>query len=358
MNQPLPEEERLARARAQRQAWSDAHPDYYRQHYAQNREHDLELKRLRRAETKTANQQRQKAVERAAAWAKANPDARREAREKYKANNPEAYRASQRAYNERNKEKIRARKQARESAIDPETLRAARRQSNAGRGARNDAWTPSQEQRDRYNTEALAKKKLDRRLQRAGLPPRKVRRTLVSERRANRAASEQFFNTTQKQRNEMLRRIRDGSAETGSVAPELINEWRVLTAKIRERSRFREALPGKVQKYLEKHGTQLREEIALDSRARQLRGEPPLSEGIELRRRAVDAVVKAAPTIFGAQPVPRDLDPELQRIIDVNRRNFPTSAVEIPRPAAGRPSEGRKYRPSQLKNSNETALER
>lgn len=348
----------MARARAQRQAWSDAHPNYYREYYARNREHDLERKRLRRYEAKAAIEQRRRAVERAGEWAKANPDARREARERYKASNPEEYRAAQRDYYHRNKEKIRVRQQARESAMGAEQLRAIRRQSKAVRAGRGDTWTPNQEQRDRYRAQTLETKKLDRRLQRAGLPPRSVRRTLVSERRANLAAAEKFFNTTQKQRHEMLRGIRNGRGETGIVPPEALQEWSVLTAKIRERSRFREELPGKVQKYLEKHGARLRDEIALDSRAGELRGNPPLNEDIELRRRAVDAVSKAAPAIHGAQLVPRDLDPELQRIIAVNRRNFPTSAVEIKAPADGRLSEGRGYRSPTQEHSNENGLGR
>ena len=41
------------------------------------------------------------------------------------------------------------------------------------------------------------------------------------------------------------------------------------------------------------------------------------------------------------------LDPELQRIVDVNKHNFPTSAAEIGRPTQGSTTEGRSYRPPQ-----------
>lgn len=43
------------------------------------------------------------------------------------------------------------------------------------------------------------------------------------------------------------------------------------------------------------------------------------------------------------QPAPPQLTPELQRIVEVNRQNFPTSATEIDRSAQVSPAEGRGY---------------
>jgi cell filamentation protein len=51
-------------------------------------------------------------------------------------------------------------------------------------------------------------------------------------------------------------------------------------------------------------------------------------------------------TVDRVQPAPVQtlpLSPELQRIIDVNKRNFPTSATDIGRPAQVSPPEGRGY---------------
>jgi cell filamentation protein len=52
------------------------------------------------------------------------------------------------------------------------------------------------------------------------------------------------------------------------------------------------------------------------------------------------------------------LTPELQRIVDLNKRNFPTSATEIGRPANGGTAEGRGYRPSQQGRSADNGWER
>lgn len=52
------------------------------------------------------------------------------------------------------------------------------------------------------------------------------------------------------------------------------------------------------------------------------------------------------------------LTPELQRIVDLNKRNYPTSATEIGRPANGGTAEGRGYRPSQQGRSTDNGWER
>ena len=54
---------------------------------------------------------------------------------------------------------------------------------------------------------------------------------------------------------------------------------------------------------------------------------------------------KAIDTIESTPAAPPSLDPELQRIVDVNKRNYPTSATEMGRPALRRALEARSYRP-------------
>lgn len=61
-------------------------------------------------------------------------------------------------------------------------------------------------------------------------------------------------------------------------------------------------------------------------------------------------------TVDRVQPAPAQtlpLSPELQRIIDVNKRNFPTSATAIGQPGAARPAEGRGYQARDQGRSND-----
>ena len=61
-------------------------------------------------------------------------------------------------------------------------------------------------------------------------------------------------------------------------------------------------------------------------------------------------------TVDRAKPAAAEtlpLSPELQRIIDVNKRNFPTSANEIGRPAQAIPAEGRGYQTRVQGHSND-----
>jgi hypothetical protein len=52
-----------------------------------------------------------------------------------------------------------------------------------------------------------------------------------------------------------------------------------------------------------------------------------------------------SPSTDGARPAAMQLDPELQRLVDVNKRNFPTSATEIRPPVQGGTTvESRAYR--------------
>ena len=56
---------------------------------------------------------------------------------------------------------------------------------------------------------------------------------------------------------------------------------------------------------------------------------------------------KALDTIESTPTAPPPLDPELQRIVEVNNRNFPSTATEIGQSANGRAPEARSYQPPQ-----------
>lgn len=58
------------------------------------------------------------------------------------------------------------------------------------------------------------------------------------------------------------------------------------------------------------------------------------------------------------KPAVLQLDPELQRIVDLNKLDYPTSATEIGRTAKGNTAEGRSYRPPQQGRSADNGLER
>lgn len=297
MSQRLSDEERKARRYAARDAWFAAHPNYRAEYAAKHRERDLprkrEAERARIVRLKTEADRRAKEVERVGDWAKANPEKRRDARERYKAKNPEAYQAQQRDYYLRNKEKIRERIQARESALGSDQMRERQRRYNATARAGGSAiWSPSQDQRERYLAQQREKKQIERRLKRSDLPPRRVRRTLVSERRASLTAAAHFF--ARERSREEARRLLEGdyskrAAPDGGVAPELLKEWSELAKKIRQRGAFRH----EVRAYVRKNDRQLREDISLDSRAREMSGQAPLDENVEIYNRARAAVHRA-----------------------------------------------------------------
>lgn len=71
------------------------------------------------------------------------------------------------------------------------------------------------------------------------------------------------------------------------------------TDYLRHQRARREFTPN-VRAYIAKHGKRLRDEVSLDSRARQLLGKPPLNADIEIWRRAAEAMrstrVTVAPT--------------------------------------------------------------
>ena len=296
MNPPLSDEERRARATAVRKAWWDANPDYYadEKHLEQRRATNRESMRRRAA----ADKRRSAEVERVGEWSKKNPEKRQAARDRFKEQNPEKYRTSQREYYQRNKEVIKARRDLRQAQA-PEKLREARRRNNATARRKNATgqWRPSEEQREKYAAQSRDTKRLERRLKRAGLPSRRVQRTPAAVRRANLADAEKFF-SRQRSRDE-VRRITAGDFAEGRVTPAMMQAWTDYLRHQRARRRFGPA----VRSYIAKHGKRLRDEVSLDSRARQLLGKPPLNADIEIWRRAAEAVqstrVTVAPTPAG-----------------------------------------------------------
>jgi len=84
------------------------------------------------------------------------------------------------------------------------------------------------------------------------------------------------------------------------------------------------------------------DEFLAEQRAKAIyAGEPPPASLEELHAASALPEVEPVPDYQGRPPA---LDRELQRIIDVNKRNFPTSATEIRAPGKHAERAGRRYR--------------
>lgn len=279
--------ERKARDNAARKAWNDAHPDYYREYRERNRESirekGRERERRRRVKKKAEAEQRRRDVERAREWAKHNPERRREQQRGWVENNRERVRASQLAYYHRNSERISQRARERRLA-DPDKRREQQRrwqQANPEKVAEN-------QRRYRSNPENAARvreynrewRRRERRRQQAGLPPRRLHPVSESDRTANLAAATEFF--ARPRRAAERRRLMEHFEQTPRP---LLEEWMRESALARRRQI--------VPDYLVEHGERLRDEVTLDSRARQARGAAPFDIEAEVRRRALVSVRRA-----------------------------------------------------------------
>lgn len=288
MTRPLPEEERIARDRARKQAWWNANPNYRAEHREKNlerlREQNREYMRAQAAEEK----RRAREVERVREWSKQNPEKRRAARERYKAANPEKYREAQREYYYRNKEAIRARRDAARTA---DRVRADARRDYEKRDRPKPAKPPSPEQRERHKAQEREKKRVARALAKAGLPPRRLQRVLAFEKRNNAAAADEFFT-----RRRTVKEIAQIRKQDGPTPRALLEGFTETNARLRERLLFRRA----VDAHQLANAARLHQDVLLDSRAREVAGKPPYDTLLEVRRRAASEVRAAQARQSGA----------------------------------------------------------
>lgn len=288
MTRPLPEEERIARDRARKQAWWDANPNYRAEHREKNlerlREQNREYMRAQAAEKR----RRAREVERVREWSKQNPEKRRAARERYKAANPEKYREAQREYYHRNKEAIRAR---RDTARTADQVREGARRDYEKRDRSRPAKPPSPEQRERHKAQEREKKRVERALAKAGLPPRRLQRVLAFEKRNNAAAADEFFD-----RRRTVKEVAQIRGQDGPTPRALLEGFTETNARLRERLLFRRA----VDTHQLAHATRLHRDVLLDSRARDIAGKPPYDTLLEVRRRAANEVREAQARQSGA----------------------------------------------------------
>ena len=283
-DEALNDAERAARQAAQRRAWNDAHPTYYADYRQRNREHiretNRERERQRTQRERVEKERRQKAIERAKAWAREHPEERQQARERYKQKHAEAYKQAQRDYYYRNRDAIAERRRAREAA-DPQKANEARRRAvaRARDAGRVSGWSPSPSQLQSYRQRENEVRRLSRRRARAGLPDRRLHRVLAAERRHNAAAADAFF--ARKRSREEIARIREEDAPT---PPELVC---AMQRQSEDRRAVREVL-AMADAYFADHELELRARVAEISRTRFRAGLLPLDVYTEPRRRALE----------------------------------------------------------------------
>jgi hypothetical protein len=303
----LSAEERAARSAESRRRWKERNPEYARawkqanadRHRAYSRATHQRASRKKRRNAKA----RQKYSE--------NPEPHRERGRRFRRDHPDKVSEYKRRFRERHPERVAeqarrgsqnwrdrnadvAREKARISAAerrhaDPEKFRA---------------WYQANLERERARSRDASR--LRSRLKALGLPARSVGKVYANEKRAHAVEADQFFQRRRtagdvaRVREELkpARAILDAAWRTDAKArfeptpTHLLAAWARDSALARARltrDERREMFAG----YLAKHGDQLRQDAELDSRARVLRGAPPLDVNKEVKLRAAEALNEA-----------------------------------------------------------------
>lgn len=259
---------------------------------AEHRDKVLAQKRIaerRRAErVKKENEARTRATERTRQYDAAHPEQARERERRYRQSHREQIRERQREYYARNKEKVKARNTER-ADTDPRyqgfqrRYREANREKIKERQRAHRADPNVYERTLEYNRQWRQR---ERYRLKAGLPRTQPHHTRKAEKGSNATVADRFFNRER------------GVDERNRIADELdqLRDEKERTQKIGHRRRIERIAiarerAARVDDYLVRHGTRLREEVRLDSRARELRGAQPYPDlETEVRRRATAAL--------------------------------------------------------------------
>lgn len=293
---------------------------------AANLDRDRELNRLSERRRRARIDARNRHNERGRLWYAEHRDVALERSRRFREAHPEKVREYQRRYKERHPERARenaAKASRRYRDRHAAEVREGQRRTAAERRER----TPN-EYRDWYAANLAQQRERGRlaaqrrsRLKQLGLPPRSVRRVYADQRRANDSAANQFFESrrTPEQRGaiaaEVLDDYRLGLPEVVAVhRRRLVREARrsaldvvkvraastpqaieaayrsVRLKRLRERHEHdvhavRESLPGILEQHRVRREARLREEIRMDSIARELRGAQPYDAEKELESR-------------------------------------------------------------------------
>ena len=362
--------------------WNAANPGRNRAYMVRYNDATREIRQAKRSELNRRARMRAdqmvRARVRAQDWAAANPERAAANRARYRAAHPDRVAQSQQEYYRRNVGKTRDQTRAWRAANPEKAAEVSRkwRADNrehlaaAQRERRSDPGylaTEREQNRDR--------RRIQRRLAKAGLPPPRLHRTPIAGRTENAASATEFF----RQASTAVERYRVRE-DYEPTPPELLQQWRRQSLLAQRRFDAFDRFGPAVGRYLERHGEKIRSEVRMDSRARELTGGGPLEVEVETRRRVIETVrqefpslsyyaaLRATPAEFlpstAPDPViPRKpdasvppLEAELQRLVALNRRNFPASATVIGRPVT--PPAGRVYRPPEHGRGAENGLGR
>lgn len=275
---------------------------------AKNRERILaegrDRERRRYVDAAKKKTQRKAAQERAKRWASENPERAAANRKKYAEAHPDRVRASQSAYVKRNRQAATDRSSAWRDA-HPEQAAAYRKQlSESGTYRKNSAARRTDpEKRARDLASNRDRRRLMRRLARAGLPAPTAHKTSAHERRTNELTSNTFFALQGPETAAAEQQALDSPQPTAEEIRALSRELKAL----RQRHEVRDRLTA----YLRRHTERLYREAELDSRARVARHASPLELDAEVLRRARAATTGTElPTITAPPPAdsPASLD--------------------------------------------------
>lgn len=303
----LSPEERAVRNAAARQRWKERNPDYGRAWKQANPEKHRAQSRASHQRARRRKQRNERARQKYAE----NPEPHRERGRRLRRENPEKVAEYKRRFRERHPE--RAAEQARrgsqnwrdrnaDAVREKARVEAARRREADPEKFR--AWYQANLERERARSRAASQ--LRSRLKALGLPPRSVGKVYASEKRAHAVEADQFFQRRRtagdvallREELKPARGILDSAWRSHAKANFEPTPAHLLAAWARDSALAKARLTpserrGMVADYLAKHGEKLRTDAELDSRARVLRGAPPLDIDSEIKQRAADALNQA-----------------------------------------------------------------
>lgn len=297
------EANREYRAQKKRE-WNEANPDRRR-----------ELNRLyMRRQAERARRRKAKNAK-ARAWYAENREQAQARSATFRQEHPEKVRQYQRTYKERHPERCRANAAEATRRYVGKNAEMVREKGRLAAARRREANPEALRERYNNNLEAERTRSREgarrrRRLEKLGLPPRRIQRVFAGDRRANAAAADEFFarERTVKERGRIAadlpyeasnipasvkqarRAYFNAPDPMPEVSPRMLALNRLKVQMDRQAQEVLQERPKLLDAHRHRHEARLREEIRMDSIARQLRGRPPLEAGTELERRLVAEV--------------------------------------------------------------------